>query len=280
VECRVADGYLSGRHLLILRDVTQRKASDEQFRQFQRLAAIGQLAGGVAHDVTNLLTVILAWAEFLRAQATLGPEAEAMVGEIHRAADHAAAWTRQMVAFSRRPVTVAVDVNTVVLEVCGMLRRLISGNIDLHISLEVNPWLVTAVPGHLRQVVLNLVVNAREAMPLGGKLTLVTRNVQRDEGCRRHGGEPGEYVLLEVSDSGCGMDAATRARLFEPFFTTKGPGQGTGLGLATVLGVVKQSGGHIEMDSEVGRGSTFGVYLPRQQQPSGPPEGPAAVEAS
>jgi PAS domain S-box-containing protein len=264
VECRV-EGFWPGRHLLVLRDVTQSGAIQDQFLQCRSLAAVGRLAVGLAHEVTTQLTVITAWVDFLLNQASPWDSSQSILREIQRASDRAAALTRQMTAFGRKPAPVVLDANTVVLDTCKLLCHRLGGDIDLQISLESNPYLVAADPGQFGQVLLNLLLNARDAMPSGGKLTVQTKNVELDEAhCRQHGsGIPGEYLLLVVSDSGRGMEAATRARIFEPFFTTKGPGQASGLGLTTVLDVVKQSNGHVEVDSEPGRGSTFKVYLPR-----------------
>ena len=246
-------------------DVTERSALEEQLRQAQKMEAIGQLAGGVAHDFNNLLTVIKTYGEFMLEQIEDGSPLRADAIEIQKAAGRAAALTRQLLAFSRKQVLVprSIDVNEIVQGMEPMLRRLIGE--DIRIELRIAPKLgtVKADAGQLEQVVMNLAVNARDAMPQGGTLTIESSEITLTETMREgHGVIPGPYISLVVRDTGCGMDRATRARVFEPFFTTKEQGRGTGLGLSTVYGIVKQSDGYIWCDSTEGVGTAFTVLLP------------------
>jgi PAS domain S-box-containing protein len=248
-------------------DNTERKRLEEQFRQAQKMEAVGRLAGGVAHDFNNLLTVITGYSEILLGRIPAEDLLRPMVVEVQKAAERAAGLTRQLLAFSRKQILapVEIDLNAVVADMEAMIRRLIGEDIVLVAVREPLLGRVTADRGQIEQVLMNLVVNARDAMPHGGELAIETHNVLLD-GARRPGDSefrPGPYVLLAVRDSGCGMDATTKARLFEPFFTTKEVGKGTGLGLATAYGIIKQSKGHIEVESEPGRGTTFTIYLPR-----------------
>jgi two-component system cell cycle sensor histidine kinase/response regulator CckA len=259
-----AEGF--PRAVVNLRDVTESRALEQQLRQAQKMEAIGRLAGGIAHDFNNILTAILGYGDL--ASSTLAPDSplRANLEEIHHAAERAAGLTRQLLIFSRKQVLQPkiLDLNAVVEESERLLRRLIGEDVVLVTALTAGVRPVRADPGQIEQVILNLAVNARDAMPRGGRLTIETANVDSDETwAEQHPGTPpGRYVLLAVSDSGTGMDEATKSRIFEPFFTTKEAGKGTGLGLATVYGIVEQAGGLIEVDSEPGRGTKFRIYLP------------------
>jgi two-component system, cell cycle sensor histidine kinase and response regulator CckA len=258
------------------RDITERKNAEvererleEQLRMAQRMEAIGSLAGGIAHDFNNLLSVILGCTEFAMARAREDDQLRDELLELKKASDRAAALTRQLLAFSRKQVLqpVSLDLNQIAAGVEKMLRRILGEDIDYIQVLAPDLGMVWADPGQIEQVLMNLVVNARDAMPAGGKLIIETSNVDLDEAhaARHLAVKPGPYVRLTITDTGCGMDAATQARIFEPFFTTKEIGRGTGLGLSTVYGIVKQSGGNIWVYSECGQGTTFKVYLPRMR---------------
>ena len=248
-------------------DITERKRLESELRQAQKLEGIGQLAGGIAHDFNNLLTVITGRSYLVLAQLPADHAVRRHVDLIQTTAERAAALTRQLLAFSRKQVLEpkVLDVKAVVTGLAPMLRRLIGENLEFAVVAAPELGAVKADPSQLEQIILNLAVNARDAMPQGGTLTIETANVELDETyARRHpGANAGRFVMLAVSDTGHGMDAAVKARIFEPFFTTKDPGKGTGLGLATVFGIVKQSGGSIGVYSEPGHGTTFKVYLPR-----------------
>ncbi|MGD0922180.1 MAG: response regulator [Terriglobia bacterium] len=263
---------LGGEVLLqaIVRDISERKRAAEQLRQSQKMEAVGQLAGGVAHDFNNLLTAIIGYSDLARARLRDGDRLRKYVQEIKKAGERAASLTRQLLAFSRRQVLVpqVLDLNSVVSNLQKMLRRLIGEDIDLVTIAAPDLGCVRADPGQMEQVIINLAVNARDAMPQGGKLTIETGNVDLDESYTRSHIDvtPGRYAMLVVSDAGCGMDAQTLSHMFEPFYTTKEEGKGTGLGLATVYGIVKQSGGHISVSSDPGKGTTFKIYLPRVEE--------------
>lgn len=263
---RDADGEVVG-VIGVGLDITDRKHLADQLRQSQKMQAVGQLAGGVAHDFNNLLMVVKGHAEILLNRMQSGSPLRNNVEQVDKAADRAAALTRQLLAFSRMQVLQArvLDLNEVVGGMTKMFSRVIGENIELTFVPGAKLGRVKADPGQIEQVLLNLVVNARDAMESGGSITIETSNVQldRDYCAKHHNIEPGPWVMLTVSDTGCGMDAKTQSRIFEPFFTTKAQGKGTGLGLATVYGVVKQSGGFIYVYSEVGHGTTFKVYLPQ-----------------
>jgi two-component system, cell cycle sensor histidine kinase and response regulator CckA len=252
-------------------DITERKHLEDQMRHALKLEAIGRLAGGIAHDFNNLLTVITGYAETLVAALDATDPKLADVIEIRRAAERAAHLTQQLLAFSRKQVLrpEVVDANEIVRDVAGMIGRLLGGRIDLQVTLGDAPKTVTADRGQIEQVLLNLAVNARDAMPEGGVLELKTRIVDINERDAEHlyPIRIGRYVLMSVHDTGIGMTPEVQARAFEPFFTTKGPGEGTGIGLATVYGIVKQSGGFIFIESEAGQGTRFDVYLPHTEAP-------------
>lgn len=280
IELSISPIHLGGQWCAvgILRDITERRRVEETLRRSQKLDALGQVAGGVAHDFNNLLVVINSYAEMAVAGLSATDPLRGDLEQVVLAGKRAAALTRQLLAFSRKQVLqpVVLSLNGVVRDFEKMLRRLIGEEIELRTRLCDDPAKVLADPSQLEQILFNLVVNARDAMPDGGSILIETAVAELHEA--RPGGRsdvgPGRYVVLSVIDTGCGIDKATMNRMFEPFFTTKGPGKGTGLGLATVYGIVKQSGGQIEVKSEVGKGTTFSVYLPRQsgQEDAAPAE--------
>ncbi len=248
-------------------DVTERRGLEAQFLRSQRMEAVGQLAGGVAHDFNNILSVILSYAEMARDD--LAPEAplRADLDEIRKAALRASDLTRQLLAFSRRSVMApeVLNLDERLAGVAKLLRQLLGADVTLSMIPTNDLWRIKADPGQLEQIVMNLAINARDAMPEGGELTIETANVVLDAAYAgaHHDVAPGAYVMLSVSDTGIGMNKAIQARIFEPFFTTKETGKGTGLGLASVFGIVKQSGGHIWVYSEPGKGTTFKLYFPQ-----------------
>jgi PAS domain S-box-containing protein len=249
---------------VIAEDVTERRGLEEQLRHAQKMEAVGRLAGGVAHDFNNLLTVIKGYSELMLPHLVDGDPMRAQVDEIRKAADRAASLTRQLLAFSRRQVLApkVLDPNAVILNMERLLRRLLGEDVALHLQFDPKAGRIKADPGQMEQVIMNLAVNARDAMPTGGHLTIETSNVVLSEPWQQGMKfEPGPHVLIAVSDSGHGMPKDVQNRIFEPFFTTKE--RGTGLGLSTVYGIVKQSGGYIWVYSEIGRGTTFKIYLPR-----------------
>jgi PAS domain S-box-containing protein len=261
----------------LVRDVTEHRRLEEQFRQAQKMEAVGRLAGGLAHDFNNMLGVIMGYTQLLQQRLEFDETAARQLGEVKKASDRAAALTRQLLAFSRKQVlhVRTLDLNSVVSDLSKMLTCMIGDDVELMVRPSKSLGYVMADPTQIEQVLMNMAVNARDAMPRGGKLIIETGNAELDEAyARQHRGAiPGSYVMLTISDSGCGMDPETQAHIFEPFFTTKAAGQGTGLGLSTVYGVVKQSGGYIWVYSEPGKGTTFRIYLPRVDQAIAP-EGP------
>jgi PAS domain S-box-containing protein len=269
VEASVSFATVDGKDFLVVvvRDIRDRRRLEEQLRQSQKMDAIGKLASGVAHDFNNLLTAITGYSQLALQNLLPDHPLRAELGEIQKAADKAASLTHQLLAFSRKqPVARrVVDLNAIVLDMQRMLQPIIGSHIEVRTFLAESLGQVKADPDQIGQVILNLVVNARDAMPDGGKLTIETADVEFDEEAALHHGrlEPGPWVLLSVSDSGRGMDPETQSHIFEPFFTTKAVDKGTGLGLSTVYAIVQQSDGGIWAYSELNRGTTFKIYLPR-----------------
>ena len=281
VPLRDAQGDITGL-IGINRDITDRKLADlhrdqlqQELQQSQKMEAVGQLAGGIAHDFNNLLTIITGHSGLLLSLPEISPDVQESAAEISDAANRAAALTRQLLAFSRQALTQpeVVDVNAVVSDTSKLLRRLIGEDITLDTALEAPEAAVRADPTQLNQILMNLALNARDAMPTGGTLRIETGNVDIDSTFTgmHLGVKPGPYVMLRVIDSGIGMPPSVLARIFEPFYTTKGVGKGTGLGLSMVFGIVQQSGGGIHVQSEVGQGSTIGIFLPAVAMPDSAP---------
>ncbi len=270
-----AAGRVTGM-LSLAADITEMRQLEVQYRQAQKMEAVGRLAGGIAHDFNNLLTAIIGTTALVLEDLGLESRARLDIQEIEKAAKRAAGLTRQLLIFSRQQVLepCALDLNALVANLEKMLHRLIGEDIELRTKPAAALGAVRADPGQLEQAIVNLVVNARDAMPKGGRLTIETADVElgRSYVAAHVPTQPGPYVLLAISDTGVGMDGATKARLFEPFFTTKEPGRGTGLGLATVYGIVKQSGGYVWAYSELGHGTTFKIYLPRVAETAESPE--------
>jgi nitrogen-specific signal transduction histidine kinase/CheY-like chemotaxis protein len=251
-------------------DVTEQRLLEAQFQQAQKMEAVGRLAGGVAHDFNNLLTVMLGFCELLLKDLPESSPQRQDVEEIHKAGVSAAGLTRQLLAFSRRQLVTPrlISLTEVVTDIRAMVQRLIGEDVNVVLNLQPHLAPIMADRAQVEQVIMNLAVNARDAMPSGGVLTLETANVTLDANYTRthFGTSAGEYVMLSVSDTGTGMSSATQARLFEPFFTTKEVGKGTGLGMATVHGIVTSSGGHITVHSDVGVGTSFKAYFPKARE--------------
>jgi signal transduction histidine kinase/ActR/RegA family two-component response regulator len=275
------DALVAAFALAVRREQAQRRSLEAQFLQAQKMEAIGRLAGGIAHDFNNLLTAILGTTQLALADMAATDPVRADLEEIQRAGERAARLTRQLLAVSRKQVVSPgpLDLNALVADLRHLLQRLIGEDIELRTATEPDLGWVLADRGQLEQLIMNLVVNARDAMPHGGRLLIQTANAELDAyaACIPKPVEPGRYVMVAVSDTGVGMTAETKAHLFEPFFTTKGPGRGTGLGLATVYGIVRQSRGYLWVYSEVGRGTTFKIYLPRTDRPAESGPAPAAA---
>jgi PAS domain S-box-containing protein len=273
VSCRFSRFAKDGQPhlLLIVTDVTERKSLEAQFRQAQKMESVGRLAGGIAHDFNNLMTIISGYSEMLLNDAPAGHPMRDYLLEIKKAGERAVALTHQLLAYSRRQILTPdlLDLNALLKDSESVLRRLLGEDVDLTLVPAPGLGRVRIDAAQLEQALMNLAINARDAMPQGGKLTIETASVRLDEAfCRLHPEvKPGPYVLVAVSDTGTGMDAMTKAQVFEPFFTTKEQGKGTGLGLAMVFGFIKQSGGHVSVYSEPGLGSVFKIYLPQAGVP-------------
>ena len=280
IDVSAAANFLPNRHLAILRDITDQKRLEMQLRQAQKMEAVGRLAGGIAHDFNNLLNIIGGFSELLQAELHDYQRGQKLLAEVIKATQRATKLTSQLLAFSRKQVLTpsVVDVNSAISDTARMLAPLIGEDIELKLALAQELGRIKVDPSQLEQVILNLAVNARDAMPKGGSLTIETINIYLDETAvdRHPSAKPGKYILVAVTDTGTGMTEEVAARIFEPFFTTKELGQGTGLGLATVYGIVKQSGGWIWVYSEIGIGTTFKIYFPSLDD--APTVSPYAVE--
>jgi PAS domain S-box-containing protein len=274
----VADSQLSG-VTVVARNVAEREQLEGQLRQAQKMEAVGRLATGIAHDFNNLITVLMGYSDELVDEVPRESPLRKPVEEVKRAVERAAGLTQQLLAFSRRQISAPqrIDINVTVANMQGLLKRLLGPEIRLEVSLDSNVGVIEADPAQLGQIVMNLAVNARDAMPSGGRLTITTANIEL--GAEHLDVIPGAHVMIEVRDTGVGMTPDVQRQLFEPFFTTKNAGQGTGLGLSMVNAIVRQSGGHVTVSSEPGQGSTFRVYFPRLEGAHVPditPRGPVA----
>jgi two-component system cell cycle sensor histidine kinase/response regulator CckA len=276
IEAILSRGEADGERLftLILRDIGARLRMETELRQAQKMEGIGQLAGGVAHEFNNFLGVILGYSELLAEAAGENERLTRYLTEIKTASQHAASLTRQLLAFSRKQEAdpQVLDLNQAIWDAHKLLRRLVPANIDVVPSLAATLGRVKLDIGQVQQILINLLVNARDAMPEGGRVVIETADVEVDEtfASRQAGLRAGSYVMLSVSDTGAGIDPDTRSHIFEPFYTTKQPGKGTGLGLSTIYGIVQRNGGHVTVDSLVGKGTTFRIYLPRVKDPTQP----------
>jgi PAS domain S-box-containing protein len=263
---RDARGTTTGA-VLVFHDVTDARRLEEQFRQSQKLEAVGRLAGGIAHDFNNLLTVINGYCQLVEGDPTVSQSSRDFLGEIHHAGDRAAALTQQLLAFSRSQLfqPTPCDLNEIVASASNLLKRLIGEDVIMQLQLAPDLWTIQADRGRMEQILINFAVNARDAMPGGGEISIETANVEVTQASSSDHADAaaGQYVVLTFRDTGQGMEESVRSRAFEPYFTTKEFGKGTGLGLATVFGIVKQSDGYIRIDSQPGAGTTFQVYFPR-----------------
>jgi signal transduction histidine kinase/CheY-like chemotaxis protein len=257
-------------------DITERKELEKQLIQSQRLEAIGRLSGGIAHDFNNLMTAVVGYSDLLTMKLVHDSDICKDIEQIKKAGQSAASLSRQLLAFSRKQILQprVVDLNHIVDDIDKVLQRVIGEDISLITVLEPQLGYISVDPGQMEQVIMNIAVNARDAMPNGGKLTIETGNVYQDERYAQKylGFQPGSYVMLAMTDTGTGMDEETKSHIFEPFFTTKEEGKGTGLGMSTVYGIVRQSNGHIFVYTEPGRGTTFKIYLPRIEGNAEPEE--------